>query len=121
MTKTISAKQLTKLRKNKKVDRQQASDVLRELHTRPEPDAVDKLVVSVSEAVQGANEMNRGAMDLIRGMFGKLVTSKPIIQGPKIYLPEPAKRWRFTVMRDSDGLIAEVVAERLDEGMPGEM
>lgn len=119
--KTISAKQLPKLRKNKKVDRKQASEALRELHTRPEPEAVDKLVISVSEAVQGANEMNRGALDLIRSMFSKLTMTQPIIPAPRIYMPDPPKRWRFTVKRDSDGLIAEVVAERLDEGMPGEM
>lgn len=120
MSKTITDKDLMEYRRNKQVNRQQASRLLRARNSEPQPAATDQLVVSVTEAVQGANEMNRNALNLIQRMFQKLTMTQPVIPAPQVYIPDSPKRWRFTIKRDSDGLIAEVLAERLDDSMPSE-
>ena len=115
--KTVTDRQLAEYRRKNKVNREQAARLLQADRGDYEPNSVDKLVISVSEAVQRTGEMNQQALNLIQRMFQQLALPQATPPAPQIYMPEPAKRWRFVVIRGNDGLIAEVLAERMDDSL----
>ena len=122
--KIIDDKRLKDLRKTKRVKAQEASSILA---TKPEPkkapvpakkspDQINQLIVTVSEVIKTTVEMNQRATDLLNTMFIR-VSAQPEIAPPVVNMsmPEPAKKWRFTVTkRDRQGLLEEVEADRLE-------
>ena len=112
----VNNEQLKKLKKSRKVNPSRADALLeksRPVPTPPDPHvvAVHELVLSVADVVRTTSEMNARATNLLDNMFVRVST---VDTPPQIIMPEPARRWKFTVERDDRNLIKTVDAERIE-------